>query len=461
MAEIDTIVQVSITANSKTPSRQGFGTPLVMTYHTRFAENFRVYTDTAGMISDGFTSVDDAYRKAKAIFAQNPTVTSIVVGRLPSAPVYRTQVNVTSAVAGQHVKLKVIAPVAGTLTDPAVSGGTISPTGALLAGAVVFIDYVIPAAQTLTQVATAVELLIEAVPGVDSTSSVAAIVATPTTAGRKVHVYDVVNAGVEDITVDAGYPAALDALQIENDDWYFVSIDSASAANIAAVASWTLSKKKLFFANVHNSSELDGTGTIGSDLLAAGNNRTALLFSFNSQEMAAEAWFGGQGSKAPGSVNWANKTLVGVTAKTLTSTQLNNLTADNINHYTPVTKTTLMVREGKTADGDYIDIRHGIDALEADIKESVLALIANTDKVPFTASGLDLISNAILGALKRFEGSEEQPSLIAIGTSVVLMPKLASISGADKQARRLTGVRFSGNLAGAINFVSIVGTLSV
>lgn len=440
MAEIDTIVQVSITANSKTPSRQGFGTPLVLTYHTRFAENYRVYTDLAGMTSDGFTSYDDAYRKAKAVFAQNPTVTSLVVGRLPAAPAFTSVLTVTSAVEGQHVKAKVIAPATGTITE---------------------LDYTIPAAATLTTVATAFELLVDAVAGVDSTSSVAAITVTPTVAGRKVHIFDLVNATLEDTTADAGYDDELSALQVDNDDWYFVTIDSASEANIDSVATWVLGQKKLFFANVHNSSELAGTGTIGADLKASGNNRTALLFTFNSHEMAAEAWVGVGAPKAPGSITWANKALVGITAKTLTATQMTNLATDNINHYTPVTSTTLMTRDGMTPDGDFIDIRHGIDALERDIKESVLALIAQADKVPFTASGLDLISNAILGACKRFEGTQEVPGLIAIGTSKVLMPTLASINPADKAARRLTGVRFSGDLAGAIHYVSIVGTLSV
>jgi hypothetical protein len=45
MAGIGDIVQVTITSNTRTPTRAGFGTPLLMTYHTEWADRVRVYQE--------------------------------------------------------------------------------------------------------------------------------------------------------------------------------------------------------------------------------------------------------------------------------------------------------------------------------------------------------------------------------------------------------------------------------
>ncbi len=442
---INEVVQVSITANSKTPSRRGFGTPLVLTYHTRFAEAYRVYTDLAGMAADGFTSYDEAYRKASALFAQNPTVEQVVVGRLPSAPAFTTLVTVTSAVEGQHVMFKVVEPATGVVQQ---------------------IDYTIPASATTTTVATAIELLVEAFTGVDSSSAGAAITITPTVAGRKVHVYDLVNATVAETTADAGFDDELTALQALNDDWYFILIGSSSPANVAAVSAWALANPpKLFFWDSSDSSLPAGvttSGTIGETaaaLKAASNNRSIGIYHPISTEAAAAAWVGVGAPPDPGSITWALKTLLGVTAKSLTATQRVNLEAVNVNHYQPV-RSIPVTRKGVVASGEWIDVIHGIDALTADMQESVFALLANSLKVPFTGAGLDVIQSATETSLKRFEGSDDQPGLLIPRQSKVIMPALSSISTADKAARQLKNVRFTALLAGAIHFVSIVGTVS-
>jgi hypothetical protein len=436
--ELSQVVALSISANSKTPTREGFGIPLFLSYHTVFPERFRRYEDLAGMISDGFALTSVQCKGASAFFSQDPAPAAVIIGRLPAAPATTWAVTVTSAVQGAHVKLTVVSP-----------DGTVTP-----------IDYTILAAATTTTVATALELLIEACPGVDSVSSGAVITATPTTSGERFWLFGESNCQIKNTTADAGYATELAALQIENDDWYFVTIDDSSAANIAAVAAWTLTQKKIFFTATNASDELSGTGTVGSALKALSNDRAVVLYAPNASQYAGAAWVGVGAPQDPGSITWAFKSLAGVSPASLTSTQRSNLETDNINHYQtlaglPVT------RQGVTAQGEFIDIRHGIDALEARIQEDVFALLANAKKIPFTALGLDMIANAILGAMKAFEGSDEQPGLLVRGSSVVRMPDINAISDADKASRRLTGVKFSATLAGAVHYVSIVGTLSV
>lgn len=80
------IVNVQITATTATPTRAGFGTPLIAAYHTRWTDRVRSYTGLAGMAADGIDATEPAYKKAAAIFAQNPRVTRVKVGRRVGQP---------------------------------------------------------------------------------------------------------------------------------------------------------------------------------------------------------------------------------------------------------------------------------------------------------------------------------------------------------------------------------------
>jgi hypothetical protein len=438
VAELDQIVDVTITADSKTPSRQGFGTPLLLSYHTRWVDHYRTYGSLREVAVD-FETYDSAYRMASVAFAQNPCPKTVVVGRLPAAPSFTRTLTMTSAVEGEIVSFTIIDPTTGTATD---------------------ISYTILAAATTTTVATAVELLVEAVTGIASSASTDTITITPVTAGGQIWVYNLVNCTTEETTADAGYDDELTALQLLNDDWYFITTDTCSAANVALIGAWALANKKMYFVSTDSSGELAGTGTIGSALSALSNDRTVVLYAPNSHEFGGVAWAALGAAQTPGSITWAFKTLKGVTSKNLTAAQRAALETDNENHYQSL-NSLKSTRPGKVTSGEWIDIVHGIDALEARIKEDVYALFVNSAKVPYTASGLDLVASAILGAMKAFEGTVEVPSLLVEGTSLVIMPEFSTISTADRAARQLTGVRFSATLAGAIHSTTINGTLSV
>ena len=72
------IVQVNITTQATAPSRVGFGTPLVMAYHTAFSERARIYKSITAMVDDGFAPNDPAVRAVQAILSQNPKVGEVV-----------------------------------------------------------------------------------------------------------------------------------------------------------------------------------------------------------------------------------------------------------------------------------------------------------------------------------------------------------------------------------------------
>lgn len=89
MSYIDDLVSVTITSQTRTVSRAGFGTPLIAAYHSRFAGRVETYSSLRAMVAAGFKTRDPAYKIASAVFAQDPTVSSVKIGRraLPTTQV--------------------------------------------------------------------------------------------------------------------------------------------------------------------------------------------------------------------------------------------------------------------------------------------------------------------------------------------------------------------------------------
>ena len=82
------IVSVSISRQTTTVDRAGFGVPLILSYHTNFAGRTKEYsasTALTSMIADGFATTDPAYLMMNSIVSQNPRPPIIKVGRLANA----------------------------------------------------------------------------------------------------------------------------------------------------------------------------------------------------------------------------------------------------------------------------------------------------------------------------------------------------------------------------------------
>lgn len=82
MAEfIDRIEDVEISRTSRTLTRAGFSTLLVLAYHALYSDRVKTYSDLTEMVADGFTPYDPAYQMVASAFAQEPSLTSVKVGR--------------------------------------------------------------------------------------------------------------------------------------------------------------------------------------------------------------------------------------------------------------------------------------------------------------------------------------------------------------------------------------------
>jgi hypothetical protein len=437
MAGIGDIVQVTITSNTRTPTRAGFGTPLLMTYHTEWADRVRVYQELEDLVSDGFDTFSPTYLMAQSLLSQNPRPERFKVGRLLNAHDHTQELTVLSAVEGEVIRVSVMDPTSGTVTE---------------------VEYTILAAATTTTVATDVAALINAIAGVDASSALAVITVTPTTPRHVVLLPDIVKQAQEDTTADAGYDDDLGTLRLVDDDWYFVLLDVNSEANVDLVSAWTETQTKIFVAQTSDTGEKDATGTLLTGLEALSYDRTGTLFVEAIEEYGNAAWVGRVAPKDPGSVTWKFKELTGVTPSSLTPTQETNLGGNKGNYYTTIGGLGVTI-EGVAASGEFLDIVHGTDWLVARIQERVFGILANADKVAYEDPEVDSLVGEIFSVLESAVGPPRK--FLRAGTLSVTAPKVADVAVEDRAARLLPDIRFGAEYAGAIHKARIAGTLSV
>ena len=79
---LDTIMNLQITVESRAPSQEGFGTPLIFGYHTAWVDRLvKEYAQADDMLDDGFVVDDALYKAAQIVKSQNPCPTVFKIGR--------------------------------------------------------------------------------------------------------------------------------------------------------------------------------------------------------------------------------------------------------------------------------------------------------------------------------------------------------------------------------------------
>jgi len=101
---VESVVDVQISAETRFPTRAGFGTMLVLGYHTAWLERVRVYEELDALADDGITENDPQtgkiYAAVRAAFSQNPRPRQIKVGRRVGAPDQSIRLTPTSVEEG-------------------------------------------------------------------------------------------------------------------------------------------------------------------------------------------------------------------------------------------------------------------------------------------------------------------------------------------------------------------------
>lgn len=442
---ITDIADVSIVATTSAPAAANFGIALlaVNKVPAGFTNRVRLYGSLKEMTDAGWLTTDPGYIGALDYFTQTPRPKTLKIGRRANKTNQSLQLTITSAVTGEIYSIT----VAG-----------------------VPLTYTVLAGATTTTVATAIELLTEAVAGVDSTSSANVITLGPTGAPGTVLI-DLAdwspNFQVKDITADPGIAADLIAIQAEDDGWYGLSLDSNSKAEVLAAAAFVEPLEKIFIYNTVDTEVSDSVVTtdVMSSLKALSYMRTGGLYDQNRLlGFSGLAWMGNRfAGSDPGSDTWSYKTLVGVKVDTnVTAAQRAAIlstpttTGKNGNIYTLI-ENSGRTENGKAASGEWLDTVRFLDWLRSILRTGIAQLLFSNSKVPYTDTGIEAVVNVVKGALSRG---------VAVGglandtPYVVTAPAAADVDPSVRQQRLLPNVTFSARLAGAIHIVQITGTVS-
>jgi hypothetical protein len=267
---------------------------------------------------------------------------------------------------------------------------------------------------------------------------------------------------------DANWTEALTSMKAQNNEWYAVSVSARMMANQQECAQWIQANKKLGGLTSGDSTISDDeTGDIAA--WAKLNNLDRVFVFFHPDAKLADAvvdipattdpipeaaYFGKMLTKKPGSATWKFKELQNVPTYELTQGQVKNVEDKNATWYM-TTADVPMTSNGQVASGEYIDVIHGLDWLEARIQNLVFTALIGVDKVPFTDEGVQMVISPLKAALE--EGKKNG----ILASYEVSYPAVIDVSVTDKGQRFLPDVEFTGVLAGAIHSTKIHGVVTL
>jgi hypothetical protein len=426
---IESIVNVSIVRGSRTVTRAGFGVPLILGPNAAFV-GIRSYASLAEVAVD-FTTGQDEYKIAEALFSQNPKPRKIKIA-VTSTPVAQVE-TLTPTVLNSTLYTVTIDGVAYQFTSDVDA-----TANEIVAGLLALIN-----ADTNAKV---------------TASGTTTLIITADNAGEAFSISAGSNLAIAHTTANNGI--ATDILDYANVDvdWYFLHTTANDAVTVKEAAATIETLRKMYFFRDNAAGiKTNSTTDIVSFLKGKSYMRTAFMWNDVSAEKAEAALVGAIATFDPGSYTAAFKALVGVTPAVLTTSEQGFLDGKNANYYVEIAGVSV-VRNGKTVGGEYIDVVQFSDWLQARIEETIFSRLVNSKKIPYTDAGVAIIEadlRAVLLEGIRVGGLTNDPE------PTVTVPKVADVSSIDRAARLLPDVAFGANLAGAIHAVEINGIISV
>jgi hypothetical protein len=457
---VSDIIAITVTQQAAALLLAGFGVPMIAAYHTHYMDLLRFYSgNSAGlaqMVTDGFSTTEAAYLAASAICAQTPAPSTFAVGRTALPATQKFTFTPPGSASGAGVTYQFY--VDGQLVQY-TSVGTDSVTT------------IVTGLQTAFNALGSPPALTASIPGNANLTLVA------NTAGA-FHNVQVVDANLNASSVgrgllscaqthaDPGIATDLAAINAFNSGWYGLINPWDSKLMAAAAAAWIQSNGKIYIVNSVDDAILTSSTTdIASAVKASAYTRVAVMYKSENVSFAQAAWMGCVLPLVAGSENWAYKQLAGVPVDTLSENEIINSVGQPAagtrgkyaNAYLQVFGENI-TEWGQVGSGSWLDVTRGIDALIQDMGSRIFLTESAPNKVPFTDPGIALIEQDIRASLRFFQAAPQNFLAQSPAPSVVV-PTAASLSSADRQNRLLPGVTFQANLAGAINAVTVQGTV--
>lgn len=428
---LDEIVNVQITLGSKSVSRAGFGTPLVLGPSGNFGSDLvRSYTNIKAVGND-FATTDAEYKWAQRLFSQEKKPKKILIGKRVAAA----------------AQVETLTP---TVLNDTIYKASINSTD---------YEYTSDSSATATEIVAGLIALINADANCKMVASgTTVLILTADNDGEGSSVSTSSNLSIAHTTANHGVLEDIKAIQQVNDDWYCMILTSREDFEILLAASFIEAQRKIFIAASDESDiKTSSTTDLGSLLKLRSYNRTALLWSGDEANGPEAAWAGRKLPTDPGSEQWRYANLAGISTDTLTSTEQTNLNNKNVNHYTNVGGVGI-VQKGKMASGQWIDVTRFLDWFTARVQEGIYALLVSVEKVPYTDGGVTSLEAIVRAKIEegiRVGGISREDGY------TVESQKVADVDPQLRQDRSFPDIEFEFRLAGAIGDVTVKGFVSV
>lgn len=309
MASISLVTDVNVSRQTSAVTVAGYSLAMFLGKHKGFTPRYKVYSSIEEVGTD-FATNSPEYEAASSTFGQTPSVDRFAIGRIDSTTATYTPV------------------VANSTTYSVVINGTSFS---------IVSDSTATAAEIVTALTNAINAGSEPVTASGSSTLIltADVGGVPFSAKASTNLTPAYG-GTESIT------DALNAVILENNDWYGLQVYSHVKADQLEAAAFAQAAKKFYKtssqdANVINQSESSDTTSVAKAFKANGYDRAGVIYGGNADAQYPEAaYMSVMFGYEPGSVTMNLKSLVGDTVDNLTTTQINNALSKNAAVYVPI-----------------------------------------------------------------------------------------------------------------------------
>jgi hypothetical protein len=446
LANLERIVNVSIALNTAGISKLGFNDMCIVGTHALSLNRVDTITSTDELITMGFNETDPIYYAVTSALSQTPRIKQVKIGRIaPATSIITVKTLSATAKYSATISSKVNGSiVAQTYEYTSISADATAILTGLLGVITADTDEVVTGA-----VATSILTLTPA----DDTNF-------------KITVSD--NLTQTFGTATETIAESMVAITAEDNDFYGIILTDRTVANIQSMASWVETHTKLFLTSTAEAGAIDAASTTDAAYLLKTDNyyRTAYWYHGEaSTEYLDAAIMARCFMIDPGGETWAMKSLAGLSTDGLTETQYNAVKAKNGNTFETCRNITV-TQNGKVAAGEWIDVIRFRDWLQEEIATNVFTAMKNSNKIPYTDTGIAIIESKVkkalddgvtaggIAPLEYDSDGNKNPSY------VITVPLASDITATVKATRILSDIEFTARVAGAIHVVNITGSLT-
>jgi hypothetical protein len=439
------IATINISLQTSGVSAIGFGTPLFASAHRYFPERVRSYSTLTAAAVD-LPTTSDAYKAVQAFLSNTPSPSVVKIGRREAdlditVAVGATSANLTFFASDGVDTYSLSIPITGQADEAAVA----------------------------TAIASAIEGNADISPLVVAAATTNVVNVDVTLPNYTFWIKDLSSTLTDTYNTTETAPALMSAITSEDNDFYFVTANDHSEVFVLALSADVEAREKLYFFSVAQQSALTAyTSGAATDILGKirdfGYLRTKGFFHHLSESLFPECTY--VAYNAPflaGSVTWTNlKVAISPsqdpsTGLALSATQKGYL-EDRNSGYVESKGGLNLIRNGRTAGGEHIDVVRGRDNLVVDLDSSYTNLLVSQQgsKIPFNDEGISQLESVCRSTLNRYVTRN-----FINGNFKVNFPSIDKVPTADKAARIYQQGTFEAELSGAIEIVKISGILTL